>query len=439
MTDSATGCDANGARQVDCDVGDAALLLVELGPGDDFTEFLVTSLPVEVEIHGEGGADPQLWGSPRDDRIFGGTGDDDLSGGGGDDMLDGETGDDELAGQAESDDVHGGPGFDHVDFTGAPLTVSVSLDDLGGDGPAGDDDNVHSDVEDVTGTSGDDVIRGSAAGNDLRGLAGDDTIDGGAGADIFDAGDGNDTLTSLDGLAELVDCGDGSDTVTADDIDVTDGCETEHRSSLLQTDVDADGAARPADCNDGNASIRPGAADVPDDGIDQDCTGADATDLDRDDDGFPRPLDCDDGNARAHPGARERRGNRADENCNGRAEPLRVLTNGVPNLWSTQGAATRNLALGVRDVRKRMRIELRCRGGGCPFARRVKRIRARTRLLDLHPLLAGATLRPGATVELRITEPRTIGKVVRYAIRDGAPPIGRPLCLPPRAKRARPC
>ena len=112
-------------------------------------------------------------------------------------------------------------------------------------------------------------------------------IDGGGGADVIRAGDDNDAVTSRDGLAELIDCGDGNDTLVADDIDVTDGCESEQRSSLLQTDLDGDGAARPVDCNDGDAAIRPGAVDALDDGIDQNCDGADATDPDRDRDGVP--------------------------------------------------------------------------------------------------------------------------------------------------------
>ena len=41
-------------------------------------------------------------------------------------------------------------------------------------------------------------------------------------------------------------------------------------------DVDGDGVQIPTDCDDGNPAIRPGAADAPGDGIDQDCSGADA-------------------------------------------------------------------------------------------------------------------------------------------------------------------
>ena len=41
-------------------------------------------------------------------------------------------------------------------------------------------------------------------------------------------------------------------------------------------DADGDGVSPPADCNDRNAEIRPGATDVPGNGIDEDCSGADA-------------------------------------------------------------------------------------------------------------------------------------------------------------------
>jgi hypothetical protein len=185
---------------------------------------------------------------------------------------------------------------------------------------------------------------------------------------------------------------------------------------VLASALPAGFAATGGDCNDGDASVNPGAVDVPGDGRDQNCDGADATDLDRDRDGFPRPLDCDDGNPRAHPGARERRGNRVDENCNGRAEPFLVVDNGVPNAWVTQGAVTRNLRLGVRSVRKRMTVQLRCRGGGCPFAKKTRKVKRRSRLLDLHPLLAGAELRPGAVLELRILRPGAIGPAAIGAV-----------------------
>ena len=128
-----------------------------------------------------------------------------------------------------------------------------------------------------------------------------------------------------------------------------------------------------------------------------------------------------------------------DEDCDGRAQPFLLVENGVRNAWGTQGAITRNLALGVRDLRKGMKVQLRCRGGGCPFARKTRTVKRRTRLLDLHPLLGSAGLQAGARLEVRITRPQAIGKVVRYTMRSGAVPRSTALCLPPGKKRPRAC
>ena len=80
-------------------------------------------------------------------------------------------------------------------------------------------------------------------------------------------------------------------------------------------DVDGDGSLVPADCNDANAGIRPGAADVFDNGVDEDCSGADLENPDRDGDGSARPADCNDANAAIRPGAAEIPNNSIDEDC----------------------------------------------------------------------------------------------------------------------------
>jgi len=74
------------------------------------------------------------------------------------------------------------------------------------------------------------------------------------------------------------------------------------------------------DCNDADVAINPGAQEIPYDGIDQDCDGADLTDVDGD--GYASNatdggMDCDDNNTAINPGATEVCGNSVDENCDG--------------------------------------------------------------------------------------------------------------------------
>ena len=87
-------------------------------------------------------------------------------------------------------------------------------------------------------------------------------------------------------------------------------------------DDDGDGLSEnQGDCDDTNPSIRPGILDVPGDGIDQDCDGADAIDpltTDDDGDGFSENQgDCNDADAALNPGATDALGNGIDENCDG--------------------------------------------------------------------------------------------------------------------------
>ncbi len=68
-------------------------------------------------------------------------------------------------------------------------------------------------------------------------------------------------------------------------------------------DADEDGFVADSDCDDSDASVYPGADEVINDGIDQDCDGEDL--VDADEDGFVAAEDCDDDNAMVYPGAEE--------------------------------------------------------------------------------------------------------------------------------------
>jgi uncharacterized delta-60 repeat protein len=76
------------------------------------------------------------------------------------------------------------------------------------------------------------------------------------------------------------------------------------------------------DCNDSDASVNPGASETPYDGVDQDCSGADLTDVDGD--GYNSTAvaggtDCDDTDATINPGATEIFDG-IDNNCNGQTD-----------------------------------------------------------------------------------------------------------------------
>jgi Ca2+-binding RTX toxin-like protein len=127
------------------------------------------------------------------------------------------------------DDVHGGPGVNAVLYANRTEPVNVTLDNQANDGAAGDGDNIHTDIEQIYGGSGDNQLIGDLAPNappeTIVGGSGDNHIVGGSGHNHLYGGPGKDYINSFDGKVDVVVCGSGDGTAMADAFDVVINCK----------------------------------------------------------------------------------------------------------------------------------------------------------------------------------------------------------------------
>jgi Ca2+-binding RTX toxin-like protein len=178
--------------------------------GDDYADYTGVTLDVptganvlanRVGLDGGLGNDTLKGGSATArTTINGGDGNDTLyPGPRGEDEIDGGTGNDTIIGTGRSagylgDNVQGGADTDRMDYSSTAGPVEVTLNDVANDGVASESANIHTDVEEVIGTSFTDRLVGSTGANLLSGGSGDDEITGGAGMDTLNGGANNDTI-----------------------------------------------------------------------------------------------------------------------------------------------------------------------------------------------------------------------------------------------------
>jgi hypothetical protein len=132
--------------------------------------------------------------------------------------------------------------------------------------------------------------------------------------------------------------------------------------------------------------------------------------------------------AAVHRGARDIPGNKVDEDCDGEDERLKTVAGRLSfDFTAFPNGRTRVDTLVVRELQRGGRAELRC-SGPCAFRKKVGR--ARGGKVNLRKLIRGR-LRAGSTLEVRLTAPETIGRVVRFKVRRGTRPKPARFCLPP--------
>ncbi len=229
-----------------------ASVIFNAGAGNDIFDGSAAT----TDLSAFGGSDnDQLTGGTGSDNLEGGTGDDSLAGGNGNDQLLGGDGDDTLRGGNGNDLTDGGNGNDTADFSDIPFAIRadlnqgeaaydvapgvtvvdtlISIENLTGstlddslkgdrnanllDGGDGNDELVGRRGNDtVIGGAGNDTVRGGRGADQVIGGAGDDILAGGRGADIIEGGTGNDVMSGnrgadiftfgsdlLDGIADI--------------------------------------------------------------------------------------------------------------------------------------------------------------------------------------------------------------------------------------------
>lgn len=203
-------------------------------------------------INGLAGNDT-ITGLDGGDTLLGGDGRDTLYGLGGHDVLDGGSGNDRLFGGAGNDIlrpdnglvgkdlIDGGDGIDTIDYGafGGSRGVRVDLRITSAQDTRGAGTDTIVNVENVVGTSFDDVIIGSDADNFLMAGAGRDTLSGGNGNDTLWAGLGDlngDILSGDNGRDNLLG-GYGNDTLNG-------GADNDLLTGSLGADVLSGGTGR---------------------------------------------------------------------------------------------------------------------------------------------------------------------------------------------------
>jgi Ca2+-binding RTX toxin-like protein len=197
--------------------GDDIDTVTYIGAGAGVTVDLSTNSAAGDEAEGDALFEIEnIIGSAYNDSLKGDALANALIGGSGDDLIDGLAGDDFLEGGQGSDTITGGEGSDTASYQGDPEGVNV---DLGGDAMDGfGTKDTLTTIENLLGSSQNDILVGDEAENILTGGLGDDILTGGGGDDSLAGGEGSDSLVGgTGGDTYLFEEDWGADTITETD------------------------------------------------------------------------------------------------------------------------------------------------------------------------------------------------------------------------------
>ncbi|WP_370631478.1 hypothetical protein, partial [Methylosinus sp. Sm6] len=179
--------------------------------GVDTADYSDKTASVVVTLNGATNATVRVGGVDEDtirniENVTGGSGADTLTGDELANVLNGGGGNDTLKGGGGADILDGGDGVDTADYSDKTASVTVTLNGAANAsvtvGGAGED--VIRNIENVTGGSGNDILKGDDLANVLPGGDGNDILKGDGGTDTLDGGAGVDALDYRDKATSVV-------------------------------------------------------------------------------------------------------------------------------------------------------------------------------------------------------------------------------------------